>query len=290
MKIGRRDFLAWSLLLNCTALAQDTKFEELPLKFGHRQANMVTEPGPQVFELARRISGISGVELQMIWKGQDLSNREMVLAYKKEANRWAIEVPSIAGVWKRGQTIFDIRAAEQALSNAIHAAELLGASVILVALFKPNCPDMSNEASWEPVVGLFKKLSPKASDVGVVFGLETSLAPAEDKKLIDLIGESSVGIYYDATNVETYHPGEAVSGIELLGSRIVQCHLKNGARLLNEKPWKVDWTAALKAYQHIHYSGWYVFETTHSSPEQCIEATETNIQFVKQNLVNRSYL
>jgi sugar phosphate isomerase/epimerase len=288
MKIRRRDFLASSLLLPYTALAQDTSFEQPPLKFGHRQANMVREPGPQVFELARRISGISGVELQLFWKGQDLTDRDTVLAYKREANRWAIEIPSIAGVWKRGQTIFDIRAAEQTLSNAIHAAELLGASVILVALFKPNCPDLNEEASWGPVAGLFKKLSPKAADVGVTFGLETSLTPAEDKKLIDSIGERSVGVYYDATNVETYHPGEAVSGIELLGPRIVQCHLKNGTRLLNEKPSKVDWIAALQAYQHIHYNGWYVFETAHSSPEQCVEATEKNIEFVRQNLVSRS--
>ncbi len=278
--LGRREFLFSSLGLPIAALTGQA--EKLPLKFGHRQANMMTAPGPGVFELARRIPGLSGVELQMIFKGQDLSDGNTALDYKREANRWAVEVPSIAGVWKPGGSIFNVAAAEDTLLGAIRAAELLGASVILVALFKPNCPNMQDESSVNPVVSLFQKISPRAADVGVTLGLETSLIPADDRKLIDLIGHPSVKTYYDATNVETYHPGQSVSGIELLGPRIIQCHLKNEDRLLNQQPSKVDWIAALKTFQRIGYNGWYVFETAHSSPEQCVEATQKNIQFVKQ--------
>ncbi len=246
---------------------------------------MVKAPGPGVFELARRIPGLSGVELQVIFKGQDLADRNTALNYKREANGWGLEVPSIAGIWKKGETIFQTAAAETAISGAIRAAELLGASVILVALFKPNCPDMNEESSAGPVVSLLQKISPRAADVGVTLGLETSLTPADDKKLIDRVGHPSVKTYYDATNVETYHPGESVTGIGLLGPRIVQCHLKNEDRLLNQAPSKVDWIAALKAYRRIGYNGWYMFETAHSSPDQCVEATRKNIEFVKQELL-----
>ncbi len=280
MIIDRRGFLLTSLALPLAAVV--TRSQTLPLKFGHRQANMAVAPGPSVFELARRIAGLSGVELQMIWKGQDLSDRNTALNYKREANRWAVEIPSIAGIWKPGGSIFNTDAAEQTLVNAIRTAELLGASVVLVALFKPNCPDMDDERSFGAVVRLFQKIAPSAADSGVTLGLETSLIPADDKKLIGLIGHPNVQIYYDATNVETYHPGQSVSGIDLLGSRIAQCHLKNEDRLLNQPPSKVNWVAALKAFRRIGYTGWYVFETMHSSPEQCVEATQKNIQFVTQ--------
>lgn len=280
MIIGRRNFLRASLALPLAAL--ETRGQTLPLKFGHRQANMAVTPGPSVFELARRIPGLSGVELQVIWKGQDLCDRKTALDYKREANRWAIEIPSIAGIWKPGGSIFNTDAAEQTLVSAVRAAELLGASVILVALFKPNCPDMGDERSFGPVVQLFQKIAPSAAESGVTFGLETSLIPADDRKFISLIDHPKVQLYYDATNVETYHPGQSVSGIELLGSHIVQCHLKNDDRLLNQQPSKVDWVAAIKAFRRIGYTGWYVFETAHSSPEQCVEATQKNIQFVTQ--------
>jgi sugar phosphate isomerase/epimerase len=189
-------------------------------------------------------------------------------------------VPSIAGIWKPGGSIFNTGTAEQTLLDAIRTAELLGASVILVALFKPNCPNMDDENSFGPVVRLLQKVSLRAADSGVTLGLETSLLPSQDKKLIDLVGHPCVQVYFDATNVETNHPGQSVSGIELLGPAIVQCHLKNSDRLLNEQPSKVDWIAALKAFWHIRYNGWYVFETAHSSPEQCVEATRKNIEFV----------
>jgi sugar phosphate isomerase/epimerase len=278
--IARRHFLFAPLALPLATRVLHG--ETLPLKFGHRQANMVKAPGPGVFELARRIPGLSGVELQMIWKGQDLSERNTALDYKREANRWAMEVPSVAGIWKRGDSIFNSSLAENTVLGAIRSAELLGASVILMALFKPNCPEMEEEGSAEPVVSLFRKLAPKAAEAGVTLGLETSLSPADDKKLIDMVGHQNVKIYYDATNVETNHPGQSVPGIELLGPRIIQCHLKNQDRLLNQQPSKVDWAAALKAYRRIGYNGWYVFETAHSSSEQCVEATQRNIQFVTQ--------
>ena len=156
--------------------------------------------------------------------------------------------------------------------------------MILVSQFKPNCPNMNDESSFEPVVRLYQKIAQRAADAGVTLGLETSLTPADDMKLIGLIGQPGVRVYFDAMNVETNHPGLGVPGIELLGSRIVQCHLKNENRLLDQEPSKVDWVVACKAFRRIQYNGWYVFETSHSSSDQCIEATRKNIQFVKQSL------
>ena len=259
--------------------------EPLPVKFAHRQANMVATPGPAVFELASRIPGLSGVELQMIFKGEDLSDRATALRYKRDANRWGLEIPSIAGVWKPHQSIFDTAAAEQTLRGAIQAAELLGSSVILVSQFRPNCPDMDKESSWGPVAQLFRKVAPAAADAGVTLGLETSLRPAEDLALLQHIGSPNVQVYFDATNVETNHPGEAVPGIGVLGrDHITQCHLKNEQRLLDQAPARVNWTEALHALRRIAYDGWFVFETAHSSPEQCITATLHNMAFVRTEL------
>ena len=148
---------------------------ETPLKFGHRQANMAHEPGPSVFELANRIQGLRGIELQVIWKGQDLGDRQTALSYKKMAHDWGLQVPSIAGIWAAGQTIFQTEVARRVLERAIRAADLLGASVILVALFDKNCPRMDDSNSYADPVTLLQQAAPMASDAGIVLEMDGNL-------------------------------------------------------------------------------------------------------------------
>lgn len=250
------------------------------IRFAHRQAHMVTAPGQNTFELAALIPGISGVQLQMNWRGENRSHPDVARVYKQQADRNGMLVPSIAGIWRPGETIFDRTIAEITLTNSIRMAEFFGATVILVALFAPNCPDMSDERSFVPVVNLLQNAAQRATDAGVTFALETSLTPADELKLLRLIDRPTVQSYYDPKNVEGYHPGQAISGIETLGSHIVEFHLKNEDRLLQDVS-PVDWPAALNAFQRIGYDGWYVFETEHASAERCIEDTRTNIAFVK---------
>lgn len=285
--MDRREFLFTSLAFSTTALASPPL---PPLRFGHRQANMVTAPGQSVFDLASQIPGLSGVELQMIWKGHDLSDDlaekdSPAAIYKRLSERTSIVVPSIAGIWKPGEKIFDLPVAEKAITNAIRTCEFFGAKTILIALYNANCPDMSDEKSFAPVVTLLQKLAPRATDAGVSLGLETSLTPTDENRLLTLIDRPALRTYYDITNEEDYHPGVGLPGIEILGPRIVQCHLKNEDRLLTEQPSKVDWVAAFKAFKKVNYQGWYVFETKHASPERCIADTKANIAFVRSQLL-----
>ena len=134
------------------------------------------------------------------------------------------------------------------------------------------------------MVELLQKAAPKAADSGVIFGLENSLSPADNGKLIDLVDHPCVKVYYDPHNMAHYgHGEEAVSGIRLLGrDRICQVHVKNGDALISE-PGPVDWPAAFKELNDIDYDGWYVFESSHSGREQMIESTTKNIEFLKMH-------
>lgn len=279
--IDRRRFLASSFSAAFTSLS--IKAEAKPLRFAHRQANMVQPPGPQVFDFARRIPGLSGVELQVFFKGQTLWDPDNLSAYKREAQRVGLLIPSLAGIWPAHASLVQPVPARECISKAIRAAENVGSRVILAAAFGDNCPRMDDEASYGPVVGVLQSTAQAAADAGVTIGLETSLAPEDDKKLLDLVSRENVKVYYDLFNVESGHPGQAVPGLKVLGkSRIAQCHLKNEDRLL-EQAGPVDWVAALKDLHEIGYDGWYVFETSHSSPEQCIAATGKNIDFIRRH-------
>jgi sugar phosphate isomerase/epimerase len=273
----RREFLL-------TTLAAALPAANPPIRIGHRQASM-RQKGPDVFDFAKRIPGLEGVELQIQFQGTSLWDQETLLAYKRASQRTGIKIPSLAGVWQRGQSLVQPEVAEEALRKSIRAAEALGSGVILVAAFNKGCPDMNNEASYGPVVTMLKKLGPVAADANVILGLEVSSSPADQKKLCDLVDHRGVKIYYDVFNTEDYgHTGQSVSAIHLLGkSRICQVHCKNEKRLLEESG-PVDWTAALKALKQIGYGNWYMFETGHTSDEQCIEATKKNIAFIRRTV------
>lgn len=277
----RRQFVLSSL---SAALCGGAAAGATSLKIGHRQASMQVKPGPEVFDLARRIPGLSGVELQMHFKGTTLWDRETLEGYKRGAKAAGMEIPSLAGVWTGGVSILKTGPAEEQLRKAIQAAEAIGARVILVAFFRQNCPNMEDEASYGPVVTLLKKVAPMAAAAGVTLGMETSLSPVHDAKLIDLVKQPAVKVYYDAFNCEFYgHKGEGVRGYETLGlARIAQVHAKNDKRLI-EEPGPVDWTAALKWLGKAGYKGWIVFESSHAALEQCVEATTRNIEFIRRH-------
>ena len=75
------------------------------MRFGHRQANMVNDPGPAVFDLAKQIHGLSGVELQVFYKGTKLWDKETLSPYLNAAKQTGLAIPSLAGIWPPGVTL-----------------------------------------------------------------------------------------------------------------------------------------------------------------------------------------
>jgi sugar phosphate isomerase/epimerase len=279
--VDRREFIAGSLA--AAALGNRQSKPEFP-RFAHRQAQMPLPPGKNVFEFAKQIPGLSGVQLQMIWHGEDISANGRALVLKQQARDNGILTPSLAGIWRPGENIFGGEVAERAITNAIRTASTLEAGVILVALFRENCPNMDDPQSYRPVVELFRKLAPKAAAANTKLCVETTLLPEQDLALVERVNHPAMGVYYDAMNTETNHPGWGVAGIRILRQHIGEAHLKNGDRLLSQQPSKVNWPEAIRQYRNIHYNHWFCFETEHISPARCIEDTVANIAFVRQQL------
>lgn len=254
------------------------------LEIGIRAASMKMVGDFDVLKTAAAIPGIRGVELQAAHGTPNLRDPDAVGRYKQEAERWDIQIPSLAGVWDRGVNI-NSPAAADSLVKSIRAAESLGAGVILLAFFRQQAPDMTREASYGPVVDLLRRTAGRASDAGVVMGLENSLSPADNKKLVDLVDHPAVRVYYDPHNMAYYgHAEEAIPGVGLLGKeRIASVHVKNGNKLI-EEPGPIDWAAAFRALGDIEYDGWYIYETAHESTVDCIEDTKKNNAFLQQQV------
>lgn len=295
-EIPRRTFLQWTSGLMGGAVAAGTfpglgraqtappDTQAVPLKIGIRAATMKMVGDVNVIRTAAAMPGIMGVELQVAAGTRNLRDGNAVRTYKREADRWAMRIPSLAGIWDQGVQI-DSPAAADNIRLAIRAAEMLGSRVILVAFFEKSAPNMAREDSYGPIVAMLRSVAPIAADAGVVLGLENSLSPADNVKLIDLIGHPAVRVYYDVHNMATYrHGDQAIPGIKLLGKeRICAVHVKNGMMRI-EEPGPIDWPAAFRAFNEIGYDGWFVFETGHRTPVACRDDTQANIAFLRQHL------
>ena len=292
--LARREFLracalglagaATSPLAGLGAESVTPSPRQLPLKLGIRAATMGMVGDLSVIQTAAGIESIRGVELQVTAGTRNLRDPEVVRQYKRESDRWDVRIPSLAGIWDKGVSMVSPGAGE-CLQTAIRAAELLGSRVVLVAFFKENAPDMSREESYNPVLTTLRKAAGPAADAGVVLGLETSLSPADNVKLVDLIGHPAVRIYYDVYNMATFgHGAEAVAGVKLLGrERICAVHVKNGNKLI-EEPGLIDWPAAFAAFNEIGYDGWFTYETAHKNTAACIADTVRNNAFLSKHL------
>ncbi len=263
--------------------------KRLPYKIGIRQASLrnPSDSGKNMvanfdtFKVARNISGIIGVELQVASGTPNMYDLDVARRYKAESHKWGLDIPSTAGIWS-GKGAWNQDAVEE-ITRSIKATELVGASVMLIAFFGKSAPDMSDVAFYDRIVKILKEVAPLAKEAGIILGLENSLSPADNKKLVDMVNDPNVKVYYDPENMYNFgHPAEAVSGIKLLGKeRIAAVHIKNNGRLISDN-WRVDWVKALQDLTDIQYEGWLTFETDHLSQEACITETEKNIEFIKK--------
>jgi sugar phosphate isomerase/epimerase len=238
----------------------------------------------RVIQTAATIQGIRGVELQVTAGDRNLRDLDVVRQYKRESDRWEMRIPSLAGIWDKGIGISSPNAGEN-IQLTVRSAELLGSGVILAAFFGQGAPDMSREESYGPIVSMLKEVAPTAADAGVIIGLENSLSPADNRKLVDLVDHPAVRVYYDLHNMATYGYGpEAVPGVKLLGKeRICAVHVKNGDKLI-EEPGPIDWAAAFAAFNEIGYAGWFTYETGHKSTSACLADTPKNNAFLANHI------
>ncbi len=256
----------------------------IPLKLGIRAASMKMAGNLDVIRAAAGLPGIMGVELQVTSGRPNLHDAETLRRYKKEADRWALRIPTLAGLLDRGVEISSPAAADN-IRLAVHAAEFLGSSALLLAFFGKNAPDMTKESSYGPLVTMLRGVAPCAADAGVTVGLENSLNPADNARLVDLVAHPAVRVYYDPHNMATYgYAEQAVPGVKLLGKeRICAVHVKNGNKLIGEAG-PIDWAAAFRAFNEIGYEGWYIYETSHDDLADCIADTRQNNSFLREHV------
>jgi len=211
---------------------------------------------------------------------------------KTKANQLKLEIPSIAtGLFWQYNAITEPEAALKVVEAECQAAQIVGAQVVLVV---PGTavPDLSYEEHFRRAADWLRKAASIAREYGVKIGVENVWnrifpGPLDFLKLLDMVGDDSVGVYFDAGNTLPHSLPE--HWIPLLGKRILQVHVKDycitaggltrgfGIPLNGD----VNWPAVRKALVEIDYEG-YLLPEVPPYPGDFYKAAEDALNSLKK--------
>ncbi len=210
-------------------------------------------------------------------------------ALKERSKRSSIPIASIClhTFWSFSFADNDISnrtTAKQILFHTYDVCQTLGAGTTLVPITNPH--KLSKEQASNRWTQEMRAVAAGAEKAGVRVALEVVggshvITGNEVVGLLDAIGSSAVGVYFDFGN-SLMLGSDPVADIGILGDRIFQVHVKDPRSdrtscLLGEGD--VDLSGCLDALTRIDYSGPLVFETPPLDDAQ--ETASRNLQPLK---------
>ena len=157
-------------------------------------------------------------------------------------------------------------------------APQLGAKVILVPFFGNGKIEDAHIDAPRFIDGL-KAAAETAEKHGISLAVESTLSAEQHQRIIDNVGSSAVGVYYDMGNA-TGFGYDSPSEIRNLGSAISQMHIKDTSGN-HAGEGDVDFPAVFDAAHAIGYDSWFVLETP--GKDDPVASAAQNLNFVRNN-------
>jgi L-ribulose-5-phosphate 3-epimerase len=228
-------------------------------------------------------AGFDGVEVSAGSPADelDVNKPDTRTRYKEQMQQTGLPITSIMmGLFNQCPLATDPRASAW-IKQGIDAAKDLKAKNILLAFFGKGdllAGTQLKEEEFKAAAQRIKALAPYAKEAGVTLAIENYLNAEQNLRMLELIGDESVSLYYDVYNTGKTKKYDSPAEIRLLKGRIAQVHYKNGPQYLDEdKPHFEAVTAALK---DIGYKGWITLETS-SPSKNPVEDGKRNAAFVR---------
>lgn len=172
------------------------------------------------------------------------------------------------------------------IARGLDLASAVGAGVVLVPCGGKNAIESDSEMAR--AADALARCSEHAEQTGVVVGVETNLAYAQEQYLLHQAGNADfVKIYYDTGNVAARKLDPA-TGIRQLGLQaIAQVHFKDLRMVEGEPPdyavslggGSVDFQAVVQSLRAVGYDGWIVLETPPAG--EPVDSARSNLQFAR---------
>jgi L-ribulose-5-phosphate 3-epimerase len=216
------------------------------------------------FKLTSEI-GADGVEVDMGSLGQretfdsKLADPAVRQKFLDEAKKYDLEISSIAMSGFYAQSFAERPTVPRMLQDTIDTMKLMNVKVAFLPLGVRG--DLVQHPELRPaIVERLKAVAPKATQAGVVIGIETALDAAGDVKLLEEIGSPAIRIYFNFSNA-LQNGRDLHKELRTLGrERICQIHCTDQDGVLLQDNKRMDMREVKKALDGMGWSGWLVIE------------------------------
>jgi sugar phosphate isomerase/epimerase len=228
-------------------------------------------------------AGFEGVEISAGSPADELDvyKTDTRTRYKEQMQQTGLPITSIMmGLFNQCPLATDPRASAW-IKQSIDAAKDLRAKNILLAFFGKGdllSGTQLKEDEFKAAAQRIKALAPYAKEAGVTLAIENYLSAEQNLRMLELIGDESVCLYYDVYNTGKTKKYDSPAEIRRLKGRIAQVHYKNGAQYLDED--KPHFEAVSAALKDVGYKGWITLETS-SPSKNPVEDGKRNAAFVR---------
>ncbi len=253
--------------INAWSVGKDTNFEDM---FAQLKA-----------------AGFEGVELNIDKEGASAHSLTMnttedeLLAIRALGEKYELPITSLStsnplGGTSGNRELWDKQ--KEVILKQIEFAKILGAKGILTVPGGMHT-GMSLKASRETSIEFYKSIKADVEASGIIVGLENVwngffLSPFDAKTMIDEIGSSAIGMYFDVGNVVAF--SEPEDWIDILGERIKFVHVKDylrnirtlkGGQFVGVNNGSANWEKVALGLQNIGYDAYLTAEVSRSDPE-----------------------
>lgn len=298
--LSRREFLASSVSAAAVlGLASRPKSGyKLESAGAFRKAVIVKKPDEENLRKVRE-AGFDGVEAGIVKPAEAAKIR-------KTAENLGMRVHSVMRGWAKfnSENGDEVEESLAVTVDALHAAKAYGAGVVLLVPGRLDVEPMpkpwefrvefdgrtghltkvaqkhdepyrdyiaAHNRAYDAFQEAIGKLMPQARQTGVVIAVENVwnnmfVDPRHAAHFIDSFESPWVRAYFDIGNHVKYSRPE--HWIEVLGKRIVRCHVKDfklnpdgrDGKFVNIREGSVDWAGVIKALEKVGYRGWMTIE------------------------------
>jgi L-ribulose-5-phosphate 3-epimerase len=223
------------------------------------------------FQLTKEI-GADGVEVDMGSLGQaetfanELDKPEVRQQFLDKARELNLEISSLAMSGFYAQSFAERPTVPRMAQDCIDTMKLMNVKVAFLPLGVRS--DLVQHPDLRPaVIERMKVIGSKAEQAGVIIGVETSLDAAGDIKLLEDVGSSAIGIYFNFSN-SLQNNRDLHKELRTLGKeRICQIHCTDQDGVWLQDDPKIDMPKVKQTLDDMGWSGWLVIERSRKASD-----------------------
>ena len=223
------------------------------------------------FQLARDI-GADGVEVDMGRLGEretfdnQLARPEVRRQFLDKARELNLEICSLAMSGFYAQSFAERRTVQRMVQDCIDTLKPMNVKVAFLPLGARG--DLVKQPELRPaILERLRVIAPKAEQVGVIIGLETTLLAAEEVKLLDDVGSPAVRSYFNFANALKDGRDLHAELRALRKDYLCQIHCTDEDGVLLQDNQRLDLRAVKVTLDEMGWRGWLVIERSRDAKD-----------------------